>query len=259
MKWIKRLVVGSVLLVVMVYLSIMFLLGPAINKAAGALGPEVLGAEVEVQDVDVSPFLNACTVQGVKIGNPKCKDDKAWKSEYAFKMDELSVSYVLGSVTSDQIIIEEIVIDGAEVMYETSALSFQGMPASSNLEHLKMNIDELVGPPKGEEPKEDEKPGKKIWIKKFIFKNAKMHIKSTALGGAGVPLPIPDIEIDDIGKESEGKSIGETVASIYDKLLPELLNVVGRAGALIKDGVGGAVDGVKDVGEGIIDGVKGLF
>ncbi len=283
-SWVKRGLVVLLAIVVVLTLVVSFALGPIIKSAAENIGPGVLGVPIEVESVQVFPWTGTVRLKGLVVGPPE---------GYAANLAELhgfSMSLQIRSLFSDTIVIRQIVIEGPEVTYELSG--------------LKSNIGALLAGLEGEE--KDEKPdekeekkaddaGKKVVIEHFLFSNGKVRLATTLTGGKGVVLPLPKVEMHDIGKDKEGVStlsaIRQTTAAVSIAILTTVKdgvvgiaglgvdatklivgtageglmlagNVAGKALSLVGDGVEAAadlaVDGVKAVGDLATGGAKAV-
>lgn len=243
-----------------------FMLGGIIKTGVETVGPELTKGDMTLDGASLSVFGSG-GIKGLEIGNPKNGD---FSSPFAFKLGSADVSVQIGSLMSDKIIVNSIEIDGAEVCFE-------GLTGSNHKKILE-NIEAYTG---GGEAKPDEKPeekkegeGKKIIIKLFKMTNTKIHLH---LLGQTIPIPMPDFEKTGIGEDTDGASLKDTIAAIYESLYSGITDIVKNSGDAIKkatgkamdaisdgagalkDGAGDAVDSVKDGAKGAVDKLKGLF
>lgn len=79
-------------------------------------------------------------------------------------------------------------------------------------------------------------------------------------------VPLPDIELKDIGKEEGGKPIGEVAAEIFTPLSAQITSVAKEALANAKKLLGEGAEAVKGAGKtiekttkGVVEGVKDIF
>ncbi|HAH06877.1 MAG TPA: hypothetical protein DCM05_10185 [Elusimicrobia bacterium] len=232
------LTVGLAVLVVMV-----LKLGTLVKTAVETLGPKVTRTEVRLKSVTLSPFSGSGKIRGLFIGNPA-----GFKSGSAFKLDSVRVSVDLKSLRTDRVFIKEIVVDGPEVTYE-------GSLSGSNLARLQKNVESYA--PAAPEPKEAE-PGKPMKVEIGLFKvtNGKVNLGLSALGGKGVTVPLPDIELRDIGRESGGVSADEAAKKMLGALNGAALKAAGGSSSLLKSGTD-ALDGAKKAALGAVKGIFG--
>ena len=158
-------------------------------------------------------------------------------------VDRAHLDVDLKTLLSDKIVIEELIVEGPEFAYE---MSLKGSNISKFLENLKRRKKDDAEEGVKAEPAEEQKEksgGKKIQINLFRITDAKVRLQSDA-----VVLPMPDIELKNIGKESDGVSPAEAAAEIFSEVSSNIVNVVSN--------IGGAL---KKTGSGIIKGIKGIF
>lgn len=259
-SWVKKKlikIIGILFALLIIGLVIVyFMLGSIIKKGVETVGPELTQGEMKLDGASLSVFGSG-GVKGLFIGNPKNGD---FTSPFAFKLGSADVSVQIGSLMSDKIIVNSIIVDGAEVC-------FDGV-TGKNHQKIMENIEAYTG---GGEKKDDapaeEGEKKKIVIKLFKMTNTKVHLHVL---GQTVPIPMPDFEKTGIGEGGDGATLKETVAAIYGSLYSRITGLIKKSGDLIKDvtgkgldaiskGAGDAVDSVKDGVKGVGDKIKGLF
>ncbi len=258
-KLIKIALVCLVLAFVAAYLIVLFAVSPIVSNAVATFAPKVTGCDVKIEKVSVSPLLSGVTVKGVTVGNPQ-----GFKTDSAFELTEFSVNVSLSSLLTDEIVVKEVVIDGAKVTLE------QGL-TTNNLLAIKNNVDVFLQKmkPEGEPVEKEEKPeaeestsAKKVIVENFYFRNAEVRLSAVGLQGAAMKLPMVDLHIQDIGKDSGGASAGEVVKEIYDAIVKAVLDVSSKAGVGF-DKAGEAlkkgVDSMKNAAEGVKDQTKDLL
>ncbi len=251
---------GVVLVVglVVVYLSF----GAIVKKGAEAMGPRVLGAPVHIEEVDFSLFRGSLDLRGLMVGNPG-----GFNTESAFRLDRVQVKLDPMSVLGNTVHIEKVLIEGPEVTYE---MGLKG----SNIGAIKKNVEAFVGGPSEAGP---ESPGpapsaaksgtgKKVIIDDFRFAGGKVNLSATFLQGSKAVIPLPEIHLTDIGKDSGGKSIGEAVADITKAVTDAIARAASgaagglkTAGAQVKDGVKAAAGSAGKSAADAVKGIKGLF
>jgi hypothetical protein len=249
-------VLFGILLIALVV--VYFMLGSIIKKGVETVGPDLTQGEVKLESASLS-ILGSGGLKGLLIGNPKNGD---FGSPFAFKLGSSDVKVQIGSLMSDKIVVESIIVDGAEVCFD----GVQGANHQQLLENIKAYTGGDENAPVAEE-KEPEGEGKKVVIKLFKMTNTKILLH---VAGFTVPVSLPDFEKRGIGEEEEGASLKDTVTAIYESLYDSIFNIVKGSGDKIKEitgktldslksGVTGAVDSVKGSTKGAVDKLKGLF
>ena len=200
------------------------------------------------------------------MGNPE-----GFNTDSAFRLGSVRVRFDPKSVLSDTIHIKEVLVEAPQVTYE---MSLKG----SNVAKIKRNVDEFAGKmlPAGDGEEEEEPPppppdeaekgGKKVIIDSVRVFDGKISLSATALGGKALPVPLPDIQLKDIGKESDGASIGDAISEIFSAIAGGIKGAVAGAGDLLKKGGEALTGSAKDVGKAaqegatnVLKGVKGIF
>jgi len=262
-------IVGIVVLVVIVV--VVLFLGNIIKAGIETAGPKIAGVPISVEKVRVNPFTGLVQVKALIIGNPE-----GFKTPSAMELGEFKLDIALGSLFTDTIVIKQILIDAPEITYE------KGL-RSSNISTLMDNLAPEEKPEKNvaEEPKKKKGSGKKVVIEDFQLNNAKVHVTITALGGKKMTLPLPSIQMQDIGKDTGGTDVKEVISEVFGSISDAVVkalassgdfagealkNVSGLAGDTAKD-IGGtakdmggaATDAAKDAAGALKKGIGGLF
>ena len=203
MKWLKRLLIIFVLLMVVCTVVIAKLLGPIIKTGVETIGSQVAGVPITLEHARVSPFRGGANLKGLVVGNPE-----GYKSPSAFELGEVDVKVNLASLTTDTIEVERIHIKAPAFTYEGS---LKGSNISKLLEQLES--EEKPEPQKETTPVEEKSknqgPGKKVVINDFLLADATVKLTLKELGGKTMDLTLPQIHLTDIGKNSAGASLQE--------------------------------------------------
>ena len=255
----KAIKIGGALVVLLIIGLVVgyFFLGSIIKTGVETVGPDLTQGDVKLESASLSVFGSG-GVKGLEIGNPKNAD---FSSPYAFKLGEAFISVNIGSISSDKIVINEILIDGAELYWE-------GLTGDNHQKILE-NIESYTGPsdPADGKPKEDEPAGdgpqKSLEIKKFTMSNTKVHLYG--FGKKLAEVSLPNFSKEGIGSGGDVKA-NESIALLYEAMLGSVSQLVKDSKDIIGDSWGKlsesgskAVDGIKEAGEGVVDGIKGLF
>jgi len=189
-------------------------LGPVLNSGVligvNNLGPKLTQTHVSLADARLSPFSGRGTLTGLVVGNPA-----GWKADHAFTLGKIDLKVNLRSLRGDVIEIEEIVIEQPEFVYETRLVS-------SNLGDLLKNIEQFTGPSTPAAPDTtNEKPAKpvKLIVRHFRLVGAKATL---GVGPAALPVPLPIIELRDLGLAKGGATPAELSGEILGQVLGEI-------------------------------------
>ena len=242
MKVVKWILGILVVLIIVLGLVVAFGLGSIIKTGVETVGPVVTGVPITLDGAHVAPVRGQAKLKGLVVGNPE-----GFKTPNMFVLNDFKVKLAIRSILSDEIRIESIRIDGPQITYE------QGL-RGNNISTLMKQIEENTGAAdsdasEGEAGKEsdtDSGGGKKVVIDEVIISNAKVRLSITGLGGKAASIPLPTIELKDIGKETDGVTFAEAIAEIVSAVLRGVTGVVASAGKMVGEGV---IDGVGTVGE----------
>src|SRR5689334_20215807 len=134
MKKILLFGVGSLLVLALVgYVVMQFFLGSIVKAGVNKFGPTITQTKVQLNGANISPLSGEGTLTGLSVGNPK-----GWSDQNAFNLGQVHVDVEPFSVLGDHIVINEIIIDKPEFLYETKIVA-------SNIGDLLKNIEQVLG------------------------------------------------------------------------------------------------------------------
>ena len=199
-KYIK---IGGITVAVLILITVVlisFLLDKTIKMSVETIGPEITQTPIKLESVKVSLFSGSCELKGLVIGNPE-----GFYTSEAISMGHVRLDLSISSLFSDTIIIEEVLVDGAEITYESSI-------KGSNIKTIMKNIEsgaDMKTVEVRDHSTTDEAPesaGTNMMINNLVFKNGKIHISSKMLKGGDENDTASVIESNDIGTESGSSS-----------------------------------------------------
>ena len=228
-KRLKKILLVSCTSILILILVIYLSLGYIVKNAVETVVPRITGTPVKMESFSFSILTGKVKMKNFIIGNPK-----EFNTEYAFRLSSLDFDINMDTLLSKKIVIDEIRIDGTQIIYE---LGFN----TSNLSEIKSNIDKFVKGDKQKEAKTETSKkageGKKIQINNFYFNGASVSLSAVLLQGQKATMPIPDIHLKDIGKDEKGASTGEVADEIFTAIYASIGKVAGSAPEVIK-GIG---------------------
>ncbi len=240
----KHGIVAGVIIVVLVavLVGILFYLGAAVKTAVNQAGPRILGVPVSLDHAKVRPLSGTVVLGGLRVGNPE-----GFKTEQAFSLGSLDIQLDVKSLFSGPIVVRHIHITGPEISYEQTL-------TGNNLGALIEGLDKgKAGAPEAGEPapaaEQEQKPGRKVIIEDFQLRGAQVNLSLPGMQGKAIPLPLPPIVLSDIGKESDGASLKETLSKIMGA-------IVGSVGKVAASSVNLLGSGAKAVGAGAQQGAE---
>lgn len=246
-KWIVRLLIGAVVLLIVAIAGTFFFLNSIVKTGFETVGPKITKVDMHLGKANLSPLSGNCQLTDLIIGNPE-----GFKTPSAIKVGDVKVALKVGSVFSDVIQVDEINIQAPEITLEAG---FSG----SNLSKILDNLNSFAPPAQNTTPAEKPKKEKNIYIKDVVIKGGKVNVSITALGGKVIPVPLPPLHLQNIGSKEKGVSMAEASKQIMESIL-------GGATKASQEVVSGLGKGLKEVGTGAkdgaskaVNGIKSLF
>jgi len=218
-KFLKIAVVGALLVTVVAGITLFTQLDSLIKAAIESVGPRMTLSSVKVGSVNISPFSGTGRIRKLEIGNPR-----GFQSETALKLKDVRVSLVPRSLTSEKIVIRELIIEGPEITYELT-------PAGNNLQRIQKNVESFI-PATKTEGRTAKGADTKLELDLFVLKDAKVHVRSRILGNQELNLTLPQIVLKDIGKKPGGASVKDVLAAVMRELTNGVTKAVADSGVL---------------------------
>ncbi len=256
-KAIKVAAITVVAIVVALFVAIELAAGPIVKGSAKAAGPLVLGTEISISNANVHVLSGKINLGGMVVGPVEGFEANL------FEMDSLKIDMDTASLlrTSEPIVIHEIAIEDPIVSYELKGIH-------SNLQALLDKLGADKEKDSDDKTSDNDQSGRKVVIEHFLFKGGRVRV--AVLHGKGVVVPLPTIELNDIGAKNGGitgiEATFQVIESIVTGTVKACAGVIGDVGGLAIDGVeavgGAALDGAKAVGDAAAKGIKaigGLF
>lgn len=237
MKKLLYILGGLFVVTVITVIVIIAKLGTIVKTAVNKVGPTITQTTFVLKEADISPFSGKGALKELTIGNPK-----GWTTEHAFFLREISINLEPKSLTGDHIVINSILIDNPEIIYETTI-------TNSNLQDLLKNIQQSTGgsgqtaqttPAKPEAKPEtaaqpDAKPAQepKIEIKSFRLVNVTVKV-----AGAGnvYTVVLPELVMENLGTKEGGLTPKEMAIVIVTEISVRAGKAAAKKGLLDKAG-----------------------
>lgn len=192
---------------------------------------------VSIGGVSLNPFTGSLVINKVAVGNPK-----GYSTNNAFAVDKVAVRLKSSSLFSDTIVIDKIEIAAPSIRYETAKgkANFDVM-----MEHAQKSVStNEVAKAKPEEKKPEtatsKEGGKKVIINEFSLHGAQVAFATSITMGKAIPILLPPVELRDIGKKSDGASVGEVLkeiaTAVTDGVVKAASGITSGIGSLISSG-----------------------
>jgi hypothetical protein len=233
-----------VALLLAVYVGLSFFLGSVVRAGVNTFGPKLTQTKVELAGARISPFTGSGTLSGLLVGNPE-----GWQSDRAFYLGKIHVDVEPFSVFGDHIVVNEILIDEPEFVYETKIVA-------SNLKDLLKNIEEFTKRG-GQEPTTESGEPIKFVVKKFRMTNGQARL---GVGPAALPVPLPPIALNDLGVKEGGITPDQLAGAVMQSVLGSIgsatVNAAGKVGSTVGST---AADAAGKAADKTTEGIKKLF
>jgi uncharacterized protein involved in outer membrane biogenesis len=241
------LIIGAVILVLIV--AVMLSLGQIIKAGINTAGPKLAGVPVHLDGAVVNPLTGMVRIKGLVVGNPE-----GFNTPSAMELGDFKLKIKMSSLFTDTIVIDQILIDAPQITYEKSL-------RSSNLSALQANLapKEAAAPKAEAAPIPEKKKGaaKKVIIDDFQLNGAKVNVTITALGGKKFTLPLPDIQMKNIGRNTGGTNPAQVISDVFTAISKAVVDVVASGGAMAGDALKDATGVATDAAKGATDAAKG--
>lgn len=236
MKKLLYIVGGIVAVLAIAYVALSFFLGSIVKAGVNNFAPKITGTKVELASATLSPLGGSGTLTGFAVGNPK-----GWSDNNAFYLGKVSIKVQPSSIFGDHVIIDEVFIDQPEFRYETKIVS-------SNIGDLLKNIEAATGSKDSQATTKEGKP-MKFEVKHFRLQNGKVTV---GVGAAALPLPMPPIDLENLGTKEGGITSGQLAFAIMRSVTTSVIQATTQAATKIGGTMGSAAgDSVKKAGEGL--------
>ena len=253
----KKVMIGLGILVVLlgillwrVYAS----LDKIVAKVIEDVGTEVTQTAVRVGGVDLDLLNGKAGLSQLSVANPA-----GFSSQYIFSLELVSVAIDVESVSSNPIIIDEIVVRQPRVAYE---INQQG---TSNLDVLKKNVEGYSasrGTGTGTATEQQESAGQegeeiRLIIRTLRFEGGELNASSALRPDKPVKAGLPAFTMNNIGQSSGGATSEQIAQEVLDRLVRQATDAAKKAGVdrltdelqekaseKLGDKVGGALKGL---------------
>mmetsp|Transcript_150679 Transcript_150679/g.280964 ORF Transcript_150679/g.280964 Transcript_150679/m.280964 type:complete len:389 (-) Transcript_150679:71-1237(-) len=218
------------------------LLGDAVEFFIESLDKTVLGVEVTVGDINLSPLTGRLRISNMTVCNPTAKPP--YSTPYLLHADrvvlDINLQVLISSFTS-AIDIEQFVLSGVRLHYDKPYL----LTGKSNIEVVKEfacdSQTKSNQTTRATEEKASEDTGQEEESQRsFTINRLKIEdIEADAtIKGKVIPFKLPTIESKDFSKECKGTGISDVIVALVEKLAEGIMT--GAVKEIEKDLMGGS-------------------
>jgi hypothetical protein len=259
---VKRLLLILGVVVLLLVAGIWIFLDPLIATGIEKGATYATGVETKVDGVDASLLSGSFGIQGLSLANPP-----GFREEPFVEMKTARATWQNGTILSERLVMDELVLDGVEVNLERA-------DAGTNYGVILDNLEKLSSKEPGDKAEEPAEGGKQLTIKRIEIKNvhAGLHLSGVPLASGSMSVTIPSIVIEDFSSDGSTTEIvaqltAELIQGILAQVLAfgkdifpaDMLNDLGKGLGDLGGAIGeGAKEAVKGI-EGALKGVGDLF
>lgn len=218
-------------------------LGAIAKMAIETVGPKVTQTTVTVNRVKVGLVSGSAGVEGLLVGNPQ-----GYQAAQAISVSSADISLKPGSVLSDKIVIRSIEVKSPEI-------TFEGNPFGEN------NLTKILANTKSASPSTGtnaaasspagQKTGKKLEVDHFLISGAKVHAHLGGMINKDITVPLPTIELNDLGTGANGITPAELTQEVLSQITSQTIKTLASA---VTDLGKDVTNGLKDAAKGVMNG-----
>jgi len=246
----KKFVIFTALLLLIAGGAFIFLSGDAINalikKQIEQVGSKVTEQSVTVAKVDMKLLKGAGTIHGLVLANPS-----KYSAPSVFLLNEVTLDINLKSLTTDLIIIDQIIIDKPEAVVEFDENG--GANIKDILDAIKRNTASNSAS-QSEQKSTTGKAEPIIRVNKFVLTGVALTVDLTKLGNKAHRATLADINLTNIGGQAGmpasqlgAELVKQALSSIWKQAKQEQTEILkGEVEDEIKDKVKEKLGGLLD-------------
>ena len=233
----KGLIVLAVVVVLVIVVGVLTM-NTLVRKGIEAGTTSALGTKTTVDSVSVHLFSGSVTLNGLDISNPE-----GFQAKEFLTLEKGTVSASLGSLMSNTVVVNEVIIERPVVTIEAKGLG-------TNLNVIMDNLG------KNAKTQQEKSEGKGYRIKRIAIKGA--TAKFLLVGKEPIQIDLPDIEMTDLGTgQPNGVKIGIVTLEVITRLAQEIaVKGAGKVPADVLNNLNSAVNGAMRAVTGITKGLE---
>ncbi len=200
--------------------------------------------------LSIEPLKGTVGISNLRIGNPQ-----GFANEHLVKLQQFKLCLDPDSLLTDTLLIKEIHIEKPRVAYERKITTDNIKTFQQTIEAAFAQREEAMD--KAEEQHDVEADvEQKVIIEHLLVQNGIVRAKISALPTA--PIPLPTIEMKDVGKKEGGASLGEASSKIFSAFYDSIIGVVANTTGIAGDALKGAGSLTLDTLGNITESIGGL-
>ena len=213
---IKKILLPTALIILLIVGAVVYFFDSIVQRGIEVVGSQVLGAGVTVSSVSISPLNGSGTIRGLRIENPE-----GFNSDYAIQIEEVSVNINASSVFGDVVEIESVRFVQPQINYETRITTDNIRALLDNLSSDETTLD-LESTASDELRGSTTPAARQIIIRELQILDPQLQLVTAF---ATAPIPLPDIELQDIGAKDRSTTVAEALRIVLSAVSNSILNV----------------------------------
>jgi len=240
--------IGLLALIAVIAITLGLYMGPIVKAGVQGVGPKMIQVPITMDDVYISLLTGSAQVKGLIVGNPQ-----GYKTPQAISVGLVSVSVAPFSVLSNKIVVRSVQVKSAQI-------TFEGGLSGNNLSRIMDNVNAFSKKALPASSQSNNKPAPKIEVDDFLITGAKVDVHIASFGSSrAMTIPLPDIHLTDLGKDSNGLTPAELTKAILNSIISETIKAVSGSVTVVVQGMKGVGKTVAgSVGE-ISNSISALF
>ncbi len=207
---------GFAVVILAAVIIVGFFLGDVVKVGMNTVGPKVTQTTFSVDSVHISALTGSASLDNFVIGSPE-----GYKADHTIRVGKTAVSISPLSVMSDKIVVKSIEVRDPDIVFEGNPLG------ANNLKKIMENVNAFSGaaeakPDTNAPAKPTAKPAKKLEVDHFLITGAKVHFN-------GAVLPLPNIELNDLGKGPEGITPAALIKEVLGQITTDSIKAIGSS------------------------------
>jgi uncharacterized protein involved in outer membrane biogenesis len=222
-------------------------IGAAATAAVNQFGPAFTGTTVRLDGARISPLTGSGTLTGLHVGNPP-----GWTGDTLLAVDTMHLDLKPLSLLGETIVVEDVVVHRPRFNYQTKIVA-------SNLGDLLEAVEKATGGKNqsASAPATDDARPVKLAVKRFLLKGGTVSIGA---GDAAVSVPLPDLELNDLGTPENGLTPAQLTVAVAKEVTQDVLKAASGALGTVGGTAGAAAaESAKGAAKKASDGIKKLF
>jgi hypothetical protein len=215
MKWIRRIVLAVVLLIVIVCVVVYLNIGHILKTAVQTQASSSLNLQTTLDSVTLSLFGGKLGLHQLDIASPQ-----GYSAPHMLEVGDTNLAVSYGQLRNDPVHVESITIDKPRLVIEQQ----------NGVLNFKKAMDQM---PKSETTSTSEgKPSKKLIIDELTVKDAQVVIHPNLPGmGQEITVPVASIVMKNVGT-GEGAQNGEAMKDVVMQVITALAGNASGSGGL---------------------------